>query len=475
MPFKIGKYMECQLTSTLFPSAAQQALQRAAALVEASASNYGLPANGSFPRAAFQLDTQWNTSNGPSPTGETDQHAMADPRITPMQHSELGNHEALSHATTTTTTPGVGARSARASLSLPNGRSGGPHRYNTSVAPPLARDMASPPGDIMEWRHKLFDVLHNPVTMPKDQWDELWVWIDNLWTPRRVPYTKKDGTVHYEWRCRYHKKQPLPSKSTGRRKREIRKGYGCPARMTANLNPHAHVIQVEGTDTHNHSLEELDTTKISSGVRKWTSMHVQMGMQPKEIEALISNKDGAGPQATTTTTTTTSSAREALDTAGGKLLDEKTIRNIARRWRWPAHKFNMRQDDLFRDLHSRHNTLPFAIQDAAAFHRDVCDVSETARTADELHTLLDELKEERVRQLDARFDAAGTLLTRDPTRVGEQHWENVLQMFRDRSYDALVRYFTAYVGEDEVDASQPTATAAAAATGAAAMSSMPDT
>ncbi|KAH9989240.1 hypothetical protein F4779DRAFT_266032 [Xylariaceae sp. FL0662B] len=313
------------------------------------------------------------------------------------------------------------------------------------MGPPMTRTSVSTPDNIVEWRSKLFNVSQNPVTLSKQQWDDIWVWIDNMWTPRRVPYTKKDGTVHYEWRCRYHKKVPLPSQSTGKRKREIRKGYGCPARMIADFNPNTRNFQVDGFDVHNHDLEELDSTKICSGVRKWTSMHVQMGMHPKEIEALINGKET--PEAST---------REALDTAGGKLLDEKTIRNIARRWRWPASKFNMRQDELFRELHAQHNTFPFAIQEPEAFHRDVCEVAEEARTADELHRLLDERKDLRLRELDDRFDAAASHLTRDPDSVGQQHWDHVLQLFRDRSYDALVRYFTAYMRAEDIENQQAT-------------------
>ncbi|KAI2465771.1 hypothetical protein F4781DRAFT_408200 [Annulohypoxylon bovei var. microspora] len=309
----------------------------------------------------------------------------------------------------------------------------------------------APPDNIIEWRTKLFDVSHNTLTLPKQQWDEVWIWIDNIWTPRRVPYTKKDGIMHYEWRCRYHKKVPLPSQSTGKRKREIRRGYGCPARMTANLAPDTRMFQVEGFEVHNHGLRELDSTKICSGVREWTSMHVQMGLQPKQIEALINGK--GAPE--------TSSTREALDTAGGTLLDEKTIRNIARRWRWPAAKFRMRQDDLFRELHSRHNTFPFAVQEPEAFHRDVCEAASEARTPEELHRLLDDRKELRLRELDARFDAAASRLTKDPVSVGRQHWDHVLQLFRDRSYDALVRYFAAYVqAEDGVESSQSLASRA---------------
>jgi hypothetical protein len=265
-----------------------------------------------------------------------------------------------------------------------------PQKYTSSNHIP-GHIWAMPLQEIQGWRMKLFDIRLHSLTMHKQRWDDLWLWIDNIWTPRRLPYAKKDGTVHHEWRCRYHKKIPIPSASTGKRKREIRKYYGCPARMTADMLPASQDFAVSGLGEHNHTLKDLDDTKISNGVRKWTSMHVQMDLQPREIQALLSAKDGQVGG---------SSNREALDAAGGQLLDERTIRNVARKWRWPAAKFNMRQDDLFKDLHTRYNTFPFSIQDMSAFHRDVCDVAREADSVEVFHRLLGERRALRLRQLD---------------------------------------------------------------------------
>jgi hypothetical protein len=207
--------------------------------------------------------------------------------------------------------------------------------------------------------------------------------------------------------------------------------------MTANVNPSTQIFAVTGLGAHNHSLADLDATKICNGVREWTSKHVQAGRQPKEIEAMV-NRGNAGEG---------SSTRQALDTAGGKLLNEKTIRNIARKWRWPAAKFNMRQDDLFKALHARHNTFPFGIQGSAAFHRDVCELGKVATTTDEFHRLLDERKNLKLTELDRSFDTAAAILTDDPTQTANHHWDHILQLFKDRSYDALVEYFASYIKE----------------------------
>ncbi|KAJ1327402.1 hypothetical protein MN608_06729 [Microdochium nivale] len=309
---------------------------------------------------------------------------------------------------------------------------------NRDVPTELCSEIAPP--EVLEWRYKLFDVVNNPSTFPEEQWDALWIWIDNLWTPRRRSYLKQDGVTHSEWKCRYMAKTSLPSKSTGKRKREIRKGYGCGARLLANMDHHNRLVHVRGATAHNHSFEELDATKLTLGVKEWVLRHIQLGMEPRVIDALIRGMDKNQP----------TPARVALNQAGGMRLDEPSIRNIARKWRWPADKFNMRQSDLFQQLQPRHNTISFTLQDPEAFHRDVCELAEAAHTTNELNMLLQQRREERLDELDRRFEAAGARLARNPYLGGEpKHWDNMAQLFREKSYDALVRYFAMHVDIDD--------------------------
>ncbi|KAH7027237.1 uncharacterized protein B0I36DRAFT_136611 [Microdochium trichocladiopsis] len=308
---------------------------------------------------------------------------------------------------------------------------------NIDVPTELIPDVAPP--EVLEWRYKLFDVVNNPTTFPQEQWDALWIWIDNLWTPRRRSYLKQDGITHREWKCRYMAKTPLPSKSTGKRKREIRKGYGCNARLLANIDHNNRLVHVRGATAHNHGFEELDATKLTIGVKEWVLRHIQLGMEPRVIDALIRGRDKDHPTA----------ARLALNQAGGMRLDEPSIRNIARKWRWPADKFNMRQSDLFRQLQPQHNTFSFTLQDPETFHRDVCELAEAAHTTDELNMMLKQRKEERLEELNRKFEATGAKLARNPYLGGEpKHWDNMAQLFRDKSYDALVRYFATHVDDD---------------------------
>lgn len=309
---------------------------------------------------------------------------------------------------------------------------------NSDVPTELCSEIAPP--EVLEWRYKLFDVVNNPSTFPEEQWDALWIWIDNLWTPRRRSYLKQDGITHSEWKCRYMAKTPLPSKSTGKRKREIRKGYGCGARLLANIDHRNRLVHVRGTTSHNHCFEELDATKLTLGVKEWVLRHIQLGMEPRVIDALI-----RGPDKSQLTP-----VRLALNQAGGMRLDEPSIRNIAHKWRWPAEKFKMRQSDLFRQLQPRHNTFSFTLQDPEAFHRDVCELAEAARTTSELNMLLQQRREERLEEFDCKFEAAGARLARNPYLGGEpRHWDNMAQLFREKSYDALVRYFAMHVDVDD--------------------------
>ncbi|KAK8109275.1 hypothetical protein PG984_015076 [Apiospora sp. TS-2023a] len=67
--------------------------------------------------------------------------------------------------------------------------------------------------------------------------------------------------------------------------------------------------------------------------------------------------------------------QEALDPAGGKLVDENTgtlTRNIVQQWRWPAGKLSM--------------------------GRDACEASMLASTHGSLHQLLVERKELRLQK-----------------------------------------------------------------------------
>ncbi|KAI1864082.1 uncharacterized protein JN550_009102 [Neoarthrinium moseri] len=117
-------------------------------------------------------------------------------------------------------------------------------------------------------------------------------------------------------------------------------------------------------------------------------------------------------------------------------------------WSWPAWKFGMKRDDLFTKLHDQYNTFPSSIQDPEAFHHDVYELSNTANTPDELHRLLADRKEQRLRELNDSLESASLEIIANPKLIGTQQWQYALQLFRTKSLDSLVRYFASYLPED---------------------------
>ncbi|KAI1076224.1 hypothetical protein F5B20DRAFT_337659 [Whalleya microplaca] len=117
-------------------------------------------------------------------------------------------------------------------------------------------------------------------------------------------------------------------------------------------------------------------------------------------------------------------------------------------WSWPAWKFGMKREELFTKLHDQYNTLAFSIQDPEAFHHDVFEVSNTARTCDEFHRLLADRKQLRLNELNQSLESASLEIIANPALIGTQQWQHALQLFRTKSLDSLVRYFSSYLPDD---------------------------
>jgi len=117
-------------------------------------------------------------------------------------------------------------------------------------------------------------------------------------------------------------------------------------------------------------------------------------------------------------------------------------------WSWPAWKFGMRQDDLFTKLHDQYNTFASSIQDPEAFHADVSDISHKAASAEEFHRLMADRKEQRLRELDESLESASVEIIANPSLIGTTQWQYALQLFRTKSLDSLVRYFSSYLPAD---------------------------
>lgn len=111
----------------------------------------------------------------------------------------------------------------------------------------------------------------------------------------------------------------------------------------------------------------------------------------------------------------------------------------------------MKREDLSTKLHDQYNTFPSTIQDPEAFHHDVFEVAITASTTEEFHELLSARKQQRLRELNESLEAAAFEIIAHPKLVGTEQWQYALQLFRTRSFDSLVRYFSSYLPETYLD------------------------
>ncbi|KAI0433877.1 hypothetical protein F5Y09DRAFT_328700 [Xylaria sp. FL1042] len=115
---------------------------------------------------------------------------------------------------------------------------------------------------------------------------------------------------------------------------------------------------------------------------------------------------------------------------------------------WQAWKFGMKREDLYTKLQDQYNTITLSIQDPDAFHHDVCEISKTAIDSDEFHRMLEERKEFRLNQLNESLQSASVEIIANPNLIGTDQWQHAVQLFRTRSFDSLVRYFSSYLPDD---------------------------
>lgn len=118
---------------------------------------------------------------------------------------------------------------------------------------------------------------------------------------------------------------------------------------------------------------------------------------------------------------------------------------------WPSWKFGMKRDDLFTTLQDQYNTVSSSIQDPEAFHHDVFEITNEARTLDEFHRLMTHRRQQRLRELNGSLESAAVEIIANPKLVGTEQWSFALQLFRTRSLDSLVRYFSSYLPEGYLD------------------------
>lgn len=116
-------------------------------------------------------------------------------------------------------------------------------------------------------------------------------------------------------------------------------------------------------------------------------------------------------------------------------------------WVWPAWKFGFKRDDLFTTLSDQYNTFSCTIQDPEAFHHDVYEISNEADTPEDFHRLMAIRRQQRLKELNESLESAAVEIIANPDLIGTEKWRFAVQVFRTRSLDALVRYFSSYLPE----------------------------
>lgn len=115
---------------------------------------------------------------------------------------------------------------------------------------------------------------------------------------------------------------------------------------------------------------------------------------------------------------------------------------------WQAWKFGMKREDLYTKLQDQYNTVTLSIQDPDAFHHDVREISKAAVDSEEFHRLLKQRKQLRLNQLNESLQSASVEIIANPQLIGTDQWQHAIQLFRTRSFDSLVRYFSSYLPDD---------------------------
>ncbi|KAL8296131.1 hypothetical protein RB600_001563 [Gaeumannomyces tritici] len=116
-------------------------------------------------------------------------------------------------------------------------------------------------------------------------------------------------------------------------------------------------------------------------------------------------------------------------------------------WRWPADKLGIDMTTLFTDIYQKYNMQLSPIQQAEAFHHDVCEIATCASTEEEFYRLLGERKEQRLEELRNSFNKIATAITRHPALTSHvpNLWESIVSFAHRRTFDNLVKHLAIFI------------------------------
>ncbi|PHH51843.1 hypothetical protein CFIMG_008567RA00001 [Ceratocystis fimbriata CBS 114723] len=115
---------------------------------------------------------------------------------------------------------------------------------------------------------------------------------------------------------------------------------------------------------------------------------------------------------------------------------------------WPAYKFGMSQEDIKTKLHRQYNTIVMPVLDIEAFSYDVSEIANKAENAAEFHALLAERKKKRVVELREALELMMSEISYNDHLLPRSSMDSALTVFRDRSFDAMVRFCSTFIPKD---------------------------
>ena len=190
----------------------------------------------------------------------------------------------------------------------------------------MSEAMMSMSPDAIHYRGLLFD-LTNPVTMSPEIFDQVWPYVDSVYTKLQQELLQQNGTVRvqkYECRLRKSRKpgantRDSDSKVLKRRHSSIRDQYLCDVRIKVSRPIDASNVVIERIDgnTHTHDIEESFRIKKPSILVNSIKAEVVKNYTASQIFHALR---GAG----------TAEGSERLESIGGSSLTRRGVKNLKR-------------------------------------------------------------------------------------------------------------------------------------------------
>ncbi|MCJ1433071.1 hypothetical protein MMC27_002430 [Xylographa pallens] len=139
---------------------------------------------------------------------------------------------------------------------------------------------ADVPADIAATRTRMF-LIQEEVVMPREQWDAVWPYVDNIWVKNKTRPSKDGRSITRYFLCRKHETETYVSKvKPGGRKRQrlAREALGCGMKMKTLTTPSSVTATRTGEwQAHCHELELLDYQKKNSGIMALAAQEASRG------------------------------------------------------------------------------------------------------------------------------------------------------------------------------------------------------